>query len=268
MSSKFKFLFVGLFVAVLVAAGVGGTIVMAQGPTTTPTAPAAGATPTTAAPATSGTPTPAAPSTLSDLYWQVLAQKLGLSVDKLQQTIVDARKEAINQAVTKGLLTQAQADRLLQRLQNAVPGTVFDGVGPGRAPGRAADVATSVRNAGLNAAAQTLGMSTSDLTAALRTKTLLTIANEKNADVTKLRTAIADAAKGAIDQAVKDGKLTQAQADSIKANITPNNINLNTHSLGIPFPSGLNQRMPFPPGQRNNRGFPGRGNGPRFGRQS
>ena len=43
-------------------------------------------------------------------------------------------------------------------------------------------------------------------------------------DVTKLRTAIADAEKAAIDQAVKDGKLTQAQADLLKVNIKPENV--------------------------------------------
>jgi polyhydroxyalkanoate synthesis regulator phasin len=260
-----KVVLIGLVVLVLLAAGIGGTLVLAQGPTTTPTAPAASTTPTPTAPATSGTPTPSAPRTLSDLYWQALAQRLGLSVDKLQQTIVDARKDAINQAVKQGLLTQAQADRLLQQLQNAVPGTVFDNFGRGRAVGQVRDVATSIRNAGLDAAAKTLGMSTNDLTIALRGgKTLLVVTREKNVDVTKLRTAIADAEKAAVDQAVKDGKLTQAQADSIKANLTPDNIDLNTRSLNVPFPGGFNPGLT--PGQRNGRPFPGRGNGRGFAR--
>jgi uncharacterized protein YidB (DUF937 family) len=196
------------------------------------------------------------------LYWQTLAQRLGLSVDRLQQTIVDARRDAINQAVQQGLLTQAQADRLLQQLQNARPGTVFDGIGRGRGVGQLRDVATSIRNAGLDAAARTLGMSTNDLTSALRGgKTLLDVTREKNVDVTRLRTAIADAEKAAVDQAVKDGKLTQAQADSIKATITPENINLNTRSLTIPLPRGFNPGLI--PDDRDDRRFPGRG----FGRR-
>ncbi len=265
MFGKFKVVLIGLFVLVLLAAGVGGTLVLAQGPTTTPTAPAAGTTPTPSGPATSGTPTPSAPKSLSDLYWQAFAQRLGIPADKLQQAAVDARKDAINQAVTLGLLTRAQADRLLQQLQNAGPGAPFGDFGRGRAVGQLREVAISVRNAGLDAAAKTLGMSTSALTSALRGgKTLLVLAREKNVDVTKLRTAIADAEKAAVDQAVKDGKLTQAQADSIKAKITPDNIDLNTRSFNVPFPGGFNPGSL--PGQGNNRPFPGHGNGRGSGR--
>src|SRR5512142_187995 len=97
--TKFKLLAGGALLFLLLATAVGGTIVMAQGPTPSPTSPGSG--PTT---------TPSGPRTLEDLYWQVLAQKLGLTVDKLQQTVTDARKEAITQGVKQGLLTQAQAD--------------------------------------------------------------------------------------------------------------------------------------------------------------
>jgi hypothetical protein len=166
---------------------------------------------------------------LTDLFWQAFAQRLGITVDKAQQAATDARKDALSQAVKQGLLTQSQADAALQRLQNAGPGSLFGGFGFGHGRFGTAqnDVYTSIRNAGLDAAAKTLGMSTSDLNTALRSKTLLTLAQEKNVDVTKLRTAIADAEKAAIDQAVKDNKLTQAQADSLKAGLTPDNIDLN-----------------------------------------
>jgi hypothetical protein len=109
------------------------------------------------------------------LYWQSLAQKLGTTVDKLQQATTDARKDALDQAVKQGLLTQAQADRMSQRARGVA-------------------ALASVATARLDAAAKTLGMSTSDLTTALRGgKTLLDLAREKNVDATKLRTAIADA---------------------------------------------------------------------------
>src|SRR5574340_1252660 len=100
MLGRFKWIPVGLLLFALLAAGIGGTLVMAQGPTATPTAPSTG-----------GASTPSAPNSLTSLYWQALAQRLGLSVDKLQQTVVDARKDAINQAVKQGLLTQTQAER-------------------------------------------------------------------------------------------------------------------------------------------------------------
>lgn len=178
MSNKTKFIVAGALVFALLVAGVGGTIALAQGPTP---------------------PT----QTWMDLYWQVLAQKLGVTVEKLQQAMTDARKDAATQGVKQGLLTQAEADRILGNIAGA-----------------------TIANAGLDAAAKTLGMSSADLTTALRTKTLLALAQEKNVDVAKLRTAIADAEKAAIDQAVKDGKLTQTQADAMKARLTPENIDL------------------------------------------
>lgn len=191
MKGRTKFILAGVLVFVLLAAGIGGTIAFAQGPTT------------------SG-------KTWGNLYLQALAQKLGTTVEKLQQAMTDARKDAAAQGVKEGLLTQAQADRIMQ-----------------------AGVGSTIANAGLEAAAKTLGMTTADLTTALKTKTLLTLAQEKSVDVTKLRTAIAEAQKAAIDQAVKDGKLTQAQADTMKANLKPENIDLNRRGLGF----GLHDRF-------------------------
>lgn len=203
MTGTSKLIMAGVLVFVLLAAGVGGTIVLAQGPTATP---------------------PSVGKTWMDLYRQTLAQKLGTTLEKLQQAETDARQEAITQAVKQGLLTQAQADAMLKRMQNVLPGT----------PGQRFDARTIIANAELDAAAKTLGMTTADLTTALKSKTLLTLAQEKNVDVTKLRTAIADAEKAALDQAVKDGKVTQAQADALKANIKPENIDLNRRSLTLP----------------------------------
>ena len=206
--NKKKFLIAGALIMVLLVTGIGGTIAFAQGPTPTG-------------------------KTWADLYWQTLAQKLGTTVEKLQQAITDARKDATTQGVKEGLLTQTQADRILG---NTVSGTIAQ--------------------AGLDAAAKTLGMSSTDLTTALRTKTLLELVNEKKVDIAKLRTAIADAQKAAIDQAVKDGKLTQTQADAMKAKLKPENIDLNRRGLGTLDAPGFQgkpggNRMPF--GGRGNR---------------
>ncbi|MDE3091684.1 MAG: hypothetical protein KGJ80_20115 [Chloroflexota bacterium] len=183
MLSKRKFIIAGALVAVLLVAGIGGTIAFAQGP--------------------------ASAKTMADLYLQTLAQKLGTTVEKLQQAMTDARKESAAAGVKQGLITQTQADRMLG---NTAVGTIAQ--------------------ARLGAAATALGMSSADLTTALKTKTLLTLAQEKNVDIAKLRTAIADGEKAALDQAVKDGKLTQAQVDALKANIKPENIDLTRPRLG------------------------------------
>lgn len=212
MNNKTKFIIAGALVFALLVAGIGGTIAFAQGP-----APAG--------------------SSWNNLYLQALAQKLGTTVEKLQEAMTGARKDATDQAVKQGLMTQAQADRMLG---NTARGTIAQ--------------------AGLDAAAKTLGITSTDLTTALRTKTLLELANEKKIDVAKLRTAIADAQKAAIDQAVKDGKLTQAQADAMKANIKPENIDLNSRGFGRGgfdrFGSPDGKGLP-PGGQPGQPGFPG-----------
>lgn len=239
MSGKTRIILVVVFVIALLALGMGGTIVLAQGPTSTPTP---GATSTPGATTTPSSNT----KTLAQLYWEALAQRLGITVDKLQQAATDASKDAINQGVKQGLLTQNQADQLLQRLQNTPPGTILGGLGKrgvGANPQR--DAMTAISNAGLDAAAKALGMSTNDLTTALQSgKTLLNLANDKKVDVTTLRTAIADAEKVAVDQAVKNGQLTQTQADAIKARLTPDNIDLNRRSFGIQMLGPMQNMMP------------------------
>lgn len=211
MSNKTKFIVAGALVFALFVAGVGGTIAFAQGP----------------APAPSG-------NAWMNLYWQTLAQKLGITVEKLQQAMNDARSEAAKEGVKQGVLTQAQADRMLGGTASA-----------------------TIAQAGLDAAAKALGMSSADLQTALRTKSLLTLAQEKKVDVAALRVAIADAQKAAIDQAVKDGKLTQAQADQMKANLKPENIDLNR-----PFFFGMGGRGGFVgPGGFDGKGMPPSGMG-------
>ncbi len=230
MKNKNKWIVAGVLVFALLAAGVGGTLAFAQGPAGTG-------------------------NTFENLYLSALAQKLGTTLDKLQQAMAAARQDAASQAVKQGLLTQAQADQMLQR--------EF---------GR--DVQAALSDAALSAAAKTLGMTTTDLSTALQSKTLLMIANEKQVDVTKLRTAIADAEKAAVDQAVKDGKLTQAQADAMKGNLTPENVDLNRFGFGgrgqrggVGEPNGLDGRGMGPNGNGTAPGGTGTGAPPSGGRR-
>jgi polyhydroxyalkanoate synthesis regulator phasin len=196
MLSKTKIGLASVLVVALLVIGVGASVALAQGPTPTP--PRGGWT---------------------DLYWQALAGKLGVSVDKLQQAMQDARKDALNEAVKKGLLTQQQADRLLKQpplfgpLRNKFQNW-WRAVG---AFGKAA----------IDGATQALGMKSDDVLAALRGgKTLADLAKEKNVDPNKVKQAIVDAEKAAIDQAVKDGKLTKERAEQLKAKLDPSKIDL------------------------------------------
>jgi len=209
MFSKTKIIVAGALVFALFIAGAGGAVVLAQGPTPNP-------------------PTQGGRAGLGQLYLQALASRLGTTLDKLQQAMKDARTDAINNAVKQGLITQAQAYKMLQPQQNRQPGTgAFQA---GRAVGGirgffGPDV--------LEAVAEVLKMNPADVTSALRSgKTLADLAKTQNVDPSKVQGAIADAEKAALDRAVKDGLMTQDRANTLKANIDPTKIDLSKTRLG------------------------------------
>ncbi|MQL52364.1 Fis family transcriptional regulator [Desulfofundulus thermobenzoicus] len=59
-----------------------------------------------------------------------IAQEKGLTMDQLHQRLLDAKIQAIQQAVKDGKMTQDKADKLIQRLQNAPQGRDFGQFGP------------------------------------------------------------------------------------------------------------------------------------------
>jgi uncharacterized protein YidB (DUF937 family) len=69
----------------------------------------------------------------------------------------------------------------------------------------------------ISALAEKLGLSASDLQSRLdKGETLSQVAASKNIDSSKLDTLVAEAYSGVLDQAVKEGTLTQTQADWMK----------------------------------------------------
>ncbi len=61
--------------------------------------------------------------------WQV-AQEKGLTLDQFQKAMLDARQNAFKQMVADGVITQAQADWMLNRMQNMMgQGGNFNGQG-------------------------------------------------------------------------------------------------------------------------------------------
>jgi hypothetical protein len=170
------------------AAGSGETTTTTA-PATTSSAPAAPDPTTTTAPAAPATPDPSTG-----------AAKAGKG---------DWAKSALDPLVTKGTITQAQEDAVLAALDAARPGHA-----PGDGHGRGGPGFGN-----LDAAAKALGMTTDALRSALDGgKTIAAIAKDKGVDVAKVVDALVADVKAHLDAEVKDGELTQAQADELLAN--------------------------------------------------
>ncbi len=144
-------------------------------------------------------------------YLQDLANRLHVSVSTLQQDKLGAREDVLAQMVKDGKLTQSQATAIENKLQSHQACT---GKGSGIV-GRGV-VLNSLKQylpAAENQVAQGLKLTSSQLTADLKNgQSLAQIAKAQGVSSAQLHTIVLNAAQSAVNQAVKDGNLTQAQA--------------------------------------------------------
>ncbi len=188
----------------------------------------------------------------SDAFWNALAKQLGITVDQLKTKTVAAEKDVIEQMVTDGKITRAQADQMEQNLNTNQPFGFgfrgFPGVG-GRGPrgrfpqgqvpngqgkpfgmGPWFDLNNTTE---VEAIAKVLNMQSADMVSQLRSgKTLADLAKTQNVDEAKVKQAIIDTRKAEVQREVTDGLLTQAQADQITTNLTPDKIDLTQPFFG------------------------------------
>jgi SOS response regulatory protein OraA/RecX len=151
-----------------------------------------------------------------------LAEALGITVEKLNEAQQAAHKAALAEAVEKGLITQAQADGLLSGDRFAGRGILMLRGGPGEIDRQAL-------------LAKALGITVEKLEAAVQTAAEARLAQavsdgkltQEQADLMKAGRALQNyiEEKGffasAVEQAVKDGVITQDQADAILKNTGP-----------------------------------------------
>jgi hypothetical protein len=153
-----------------------------------------------------------------------LASALGVSADKLTAGLKTAGDATIDEALKNQDITKAQADRLRQEVASGHYVFLGHGLGGGRGPGMGGpggNRGMGDRGPGFgggqavfDAAAKALGLSSADLQTQLRSgQTLEQIAKAKNVDVKTVQAAMLAALKTQLDQDVKDGRITQAQAD-------------------------------------------------------
>ncbi len=151
---------------------------------------------------------------------QQLATALGIDVTALQSAYTTATDDVLAQAVSSGMITQAQADEIKANVDR------YGDFGPYKLTG-----------IDLNAAlAKALGISVDKLTAAYQTAYNTAIdqqvtdgvLTQAQADLlkgqyalsnsTKFQSAMQSAFTAAVNQAVTDGTITQSQADQILQN--------------------------------------------------
>jgi polyhydroxyalkanoate synthesis regulator phasin len=165
----------------------------------------------------SNTPAASTPATTTnpycEQYLQDLANRLHVSVSTLQQDKLGAREDVLAQMVKDGKLTQSQATAIENKLQShqACTGKSSGIVGRGV-------VLNSLKQylpAAENQVAQGLKLTSSQLTTDLKNGQSLTqIAKAQGVSSAQLHTIVLNAAQSAVNQAVKDGNLTQAQANA------------------------------------------------------
>jgi hypothetical protein len=115
-------------------------------------------------------------------------------------------KDALQELVDAGTITQAQADAVAEKLEESRPEHGPMGGFRGRGPG-------------LSVAAEAIGIEESELLEALRSgDTIADVARANDVDVQTVIDAIVADMNTHLDQAVEDGRLTQEQADERKAN--------------------------------------------------
>jgi hypothetical protein len=140
------------------------------------------------------------------------AKQLGVQPSALTAALEKALENRVDAAVAAGRLTKAQGDELKQRIESGdVP--LFGGPGFGFHE-------RGAMFGGLHAAAGYLGLTDEQLRTQFQDgKSLADVAKAQGKSVDGLIAAIVADAKTKLNAAVKEGRLTQTQADSILAGL-------------------------------------------------
>jgi lipoate-protein ligase A len=135
------------------------------------------------------------------------AKKLGVEPEALETALEDAFAARLDEAVAAGRLTEEQATELKERMKDGTL-PLFGARGPGHHGFRFHGPEL------LDVAASYLGLSEEALRAQLEDgKSLADVAEAQGKSVNGLETALTNAVKKDLDEAVEAGKLTDAQRD-------------------------------------------------------
>lgn len=179
------------------------------------------------------------------------AAQLGVEPTELSDALKQALKNRVDEAVEAGRLTEEQADELKERIDSNEYPLLFGRGGHGGwgGPGVGHHVHFEI----LATAASYLGMTEAELREELEDKTLAEIAMEKGKTAAGLVQQLVAAQTKRIDEAVADGKLSDEQAATLKANLNERTEALVNGELHGP---GDGRQPRFWPGSGSSRGPP------------
>lgn len=144
-------------------------------------------------------------------FREAVAGILGISVDEYDAAVDEARQLVVDQALEEGWLTEEQAERLQERLDQA-PGLGMRDFG--KDFGRPGHGLMGREDNLLSVAAEQMGMEPSDLLAELQDgKSIADVAGEHGIDTQDIVDAYLAQVKENLDEAVAEGRITQKQAD-------------------------------------------------------
>ena len=154
------------------------------------------------------------PEQRSDAIVADAAEQLGVEASELDAALTKALQNQVDAAVADGRLTEEQGEELKERI--AAGDVPLVGLGPGGPGGHGHHHVFD-----LSAAADYLGVTESELRTALHEdgQTLAEVAEAEGKSVDGLVTALVTAAREQLDQAVEDGRLTEAQRTEMLADV-------------------------------------------------
>jgi|RhiMetdeSRZDD1v2_1073273.scaffolds.fasta_scaffold46393_6 hypothetical protein len=195
------------------------------------------------------------PKAASEAIIKDAAGQLGVQPTQLSDALKKAYMNRIDAAVAAGRLTKEQGDAIKARIQaNEFPLLVPGGFGFRGGHGPMGGPGFDHHMRGLDTAASYLGLTEAKLMEQLQSgKSLAQIAKDQDKSVDGLINALVDEAKKHLDQAVKDGHLSQSQADQLLSDIKEH---ITAFVNGNP--------TGFGPNFRDGSGFPGPGGPPSF----
>jgi ribosomal protein S13 len=157
-----------------------------------------------------------------------LASALGISQSTLTSALNTAATNTVNQEVASGKITQQQASKILARISSGK--FSFMGMGFGKPGSVAGSVYGHRRPRGamggfmiMKPLASALGMTSQNLMSSLRSgQTISDLASAKNLTVAQLESTILTSIQTQLQQAVTNGKMTQAQETQIYSKLQQN----------------------------------------------